>query len=226
MEKRPSSTASRTPRSRAERERIHRILSGLARLYPDARCELNHTTPFELLVATILSAQSTDARVNQVTARLFPKYNTPEAFASLDPEELAREIQELGLYRNKAKSLVALSRKLLEEHGGEVPRDREALEALPGVGRKTANVVLSNAFGVPAIAVDTHVFRVSRRLGLAHGSTPETVEKELMQVVPVDEWTITHHRLIFHGRRICMARRPLCEECPLRPDCPYGRAES
>lgn len=204
-------------------DRVERILDGLARQYPDAQCELDHSNPFELLVATVLSAQSTDVRVNQVTAKLFKKYATPEAMAALTPEMLAEEIKELGLFRNKAKHLVALSQLLLEKHGGEVPTDRKALEALPGVGRKTANVVLSTAFGVPAIAVDTHVFRVARRLGLATGETPRAVEDELMETIPEELWTMSHHCLIHHGRRICAARRPRCEICPLYSDCLYAQ---
>lgn len=203
---------------------VERILDGLARHYPDADCELNHSTPFELLVATVLSAQSTDVRVNMVTEKLFKKYTTPEAYAALTPEMLAEDIKELGLFRNKAKHLVALAQLLIEEHGGEVPAERKALEALPGVGRKTANVVLSTAFGVPAIAVDTHVFRVARRLGLASGKTPHAVENELMATIPEELWTATHHRLIHHGRQICAARRPRCEACPLVADCVYAQS--
>src|SRR5690606_33103297 len=157
-----------------------------------------------------------------VTERLFRKYNTPEDFASLRPDDLAEEIKELGLYRNKARHIVEASRRIIEEHDGRVPSEREALEALPGVGRKTANVVLSNAFGVPALAVDTHVFRVAHRLGLASGKTPEKVEHELMAAIPRSEWTITHHRLIFHGRRVCHARQPQCDACPLQPYCVYS----
>lgn len=202
---------------------VRAILDGLAELHPDAYCELNHSNAFELLVATILSAQSTDVRVNMVTERLFKKYNTPEHFAVLHPDTVAEEIKELGLFRNKAKSLVAMAQQLIEKHDGRVPSDREALEALPGVGRKTANVVLSNAFDVPAIAVDTHVFRVARRLGLAKGKTPLAVERELMECIPQDEWSRTHHRLIFHGRRVCDARSPRCEACLLSPHCNYAQ---
>lgn len=202
---------------------VRAILDILAETHPDAHCELNHTTAFELLIATILSAQSTDVRVNMVTEKLFKKYNTPEAFAVLHPDTVANEIKELGLFRNKAKSLVAASQQIIEKHDGRVPSDRESLEALPGVGRKTANVVLSNAFDVPAIAVDTHVFRVARRLGLAKGKTPLAVERELMERIPEEEWSRTHHQLIFHGRRICDARKPRCEACPLQPYCHYAK---
>lgn len=224
MPKNKQSVAAKADKQEALR--VQRILDGLARLYPDAQCELNHNNPFELLVATVLSAQSTDVRVNMVTEKLFKKYATPEAFAALTPDMVAEEIKELGLYRNKAKHLVGLAQKLIEEHGGEVPADRESLEALPGVGRKTANVVLSTAFGVPAIAVDTHVFRVARRLGLASGDTPLAVEKELMETIPKELWAQSHHRLIWHGRRVCAARRPRCEICPLFADCNYAQQQS
>jgi len=201
-----------------------KILETLAAHYPDAKCALNHSNAFELLIATILSAQCTDERVNQVTERLFKKYNTPEAFARLSPPELELEIKELGLFRNKAKNIIAMCRQLLAEHDGDVPRDRESLERLPGVGRKTANVVLSNAFGVPAIAVDTHVFRVARRLGLASddATTPLAVEQQLMENIPRELWSQAHHWLIHHGRRICEARKPKCGICPLLPYCPEG----
>lgn len=204
-------------------ERRRRILSILAETYPDAKCELNFTTPFELLVATILSAQSTDKRVNMVTERLFAKYNTAEAMAALPYETLEQEIKEIGLYRNKARNIIEMSRRLLEEHDGQVPQDREALEKLPGVGRKTASVVLSNAFDVPAIAVDTHVFRVANRLGLAHNAkTPLETEKQLMRHIPKEQWSKAHHWLIHHGRRICHARNPRCGQCPLLELCPEG----
>jgi len=205
------------------KERRRKILEILGEVYPDAHCELNHTTPFELLVATILSAQCTDKRVNMVTERLFAKYNTAEAFADLSPEALEPEIKELGLFRNKAKNIVAMSRALIRDYDGEVPADRDALEALPGVGRKTANVVASNAFDIPAIAVDTHVFRVAHRLGLVHrAKTPRATEEQLMKNIPKALWTQAHHRLIFHGRRVCEARNPRCDECPLLSYCPEG----
>ena len=202
------------------------VLDILAHMYPDARCALNFSTPFELLVATVLSAQCTDKRVNEVTARLFPRWNTPEDFASLDENELAEAIRDCGLYRTKSRNLIALSRRLLEEHGGQVPADREALERLPGVGRKTANVVLSNAFGQPAIAVDTHVFRVANRLGLVRAKTPWEAEQQLMETIPKELWSQAHHWLIHHGRALCHARRPRCGECPLLALCPYGRQET
>ena len=207
-----------------EAERRAKILDALESLYPDAKCALVHSNAFELLVATILSAQCTDERVNMVTARLFQKYKTPEDFARLKAAELEEEIKELGLFRNKAKNIIAMCQKLLTEHGGEVPQDRESLESLPGVGRKTANVVLSNAFDVPAIAVDTHVFRVANRLGLVEDApNPLAVEKQLMENIPRERWSRAHHWLIHHGRRICEARKPKCGACPLLPYCPEGQ---
>ncbi|MBX6351300.1 MAG: endonuclease III [Clostridia bacterium] len=202
--------------------RQREVLRRLALLYPDAKTALRWSNPFELLVATVLSAQSTDRRVNEVTARLFPKYPDAAAFAALDPAKLAEEIRDVGLFRTKARHLVELARRLVDEHGGSVPADRAALESLPGVGRKTANVVLANAFGEPAIAVDTHVFRVAQRLGLARGRTPEAVERGLMRVVPRRDWAAAHHWLIHHGRRVCHARRPECATCPLLDCCPTG----
>ncbi len=210
----------------AEAGRIARIRATLARMYPQATTALNWSTPFELLVATVLSAQTTDAAVNQVTPALFARCPTPEAMLELSEDELGAMIRTIGLWRNKARNLLAACRILVERHGGQVPRTREELMQLPGVGRKTANVVLSNAFGIPAIAVDTHVFRVARRLGLATGTTPERVEQELMEKFPEAEWSRAHHWLIWHGRRICHARNPRCQACALRPDCPEGRARA
>lgn len=201
------------------------ILSGLARTYPEARCALHYTTPFELLVACILSAQCTDKRVNIVTARLFPKYNTPEAFAALTPDQLAEEIKECGLYRNKSKSIVELSRILVDRYDGQVPRSRQELMQLPGVGRKTANVVLSNAFGVPAIAVDTHVFRVANRIGLADAKDVLRTEEQLMANIPRDLWSQAHHWLIHHGRNLCLARNPRCSACPIQPCCKMAQTQ-
>ena len=207
-----------------EAARIARIRAKLARMYPDATTALHWRTPFELLVATILSAQTTDAAVNQVTPALFARCPTPEAMLRLSEDELGAMIRTIGLWRSKARNLLAACRILVERYGGQVPRTREALMQLPGVGRKTANVVLSNAFGIPAIAVDTHVFRVARRLGLASGNTPERVEEELMAKIPEAEWSRAHHWLIWHGRRICHARNPRCDLCALRPECPTGQA--
>lgn len=200
-----------------------KIMDTLAAMYPDAHCELNFRNPFELLIATILSAQSTDRQVNKVTERLFKKYPTPQDFLSLSEEELAEEIRGLGLYRNKSKNILQTCRILVEQYQGEVPADREALEKLPGVGRKTANVVLSNAFGVPALAVDTHVHRVSNRLGLADSRTPLETEKQLTRRIPRKEWSIAHHRLIWHGRRICSARNPKCGICDLSSYCRFAK---
>lgn len=197
-----------------------RTVRGLARLYPDAKCSLNHETPFQLLVATILSAQCTDARVNLVTPALFKRYPDAFALAKAPQAEVERLIQSTGFFRNKAKSLIACSQALAERHGGEVPRTLEELTPLPGVGRKTANVVLGNAFGVPGMVVDTHVKRLSGRLGLAKQKTPEKIEQELMAVVPRAEWVNLAHRLIDHGRRVCLAQRPKCDACALAEFCP------
>ncbi|GGE27081.1 endonuclease III [Marinithermofilum abyssi] len=210
-------------KAKPKRIPTRKILSILGEMYPDAHCELNFHNPFELLIATILSAQSTDRQVNKVTEELFKKYPTPEAFLTLTEEELAEEIRGLGLFRNKSKNILQTCRILVEQYEGKVPRDRAALEALPGVGRKTANVVLSNAFDVPALAVDTHVQRVANRLALADSKTPLETEKQLTRRVPKAEWTITHHRLIWHGRRLCTARNPKCAQCDLLPYCWYGK---
>jgi len=188
---------------------------------PDPRTELDYRTPFELLVAVVLSAQSTDKGVNKATARLFRDANTPEAIARLGVDGLIPYISSLGLFRNKAKSVVALSEILVREHGGEVPAQREALEALPGVGRKTANVVLNTAFGQPTIAVDTHIFRVANRTGLAPGKDVVEVERKLEKFVP-DEFKLgAHHWLILHGRYVCVARTPRCPVCPIRDLCEF-----
>ena len=191
------------------------VLEELEELYPQAGAELNFTNPFETVVATVLAAQCTDKRVNMVTARLFPRYPDAKAMAQLTPEELEPIIQECGLYHNKARSIVELSRMLVEKYDGRVPDTMEELVALPGVGRKTANVVLANAFGQPAFAVDTHVFRVSNRIGLAHASNVQETERQLMEAVPRERWSHTHHLLIWHGRRCCAARKPACERCPI-----------
>ncbi len=196
-------------------DRVREIMAILEQTYPDARTELEFETPFQLLVATMMAAQSTDKQVNKVTRVLFHEYGTPERIAALSEEAFAKMISSVGLYRNKGRAIVQTSRILLQKHAGEVPGTREELEALPGVGRKTANVVLSNAFGIPAFAVDTHVFRVSRRLRLADGSTPMAVERQLMDSIPEEHWGLMHHHLILHGRRICLARNPKCVDCPL-----------
>jgi endonuclease III len=202
-----------------KQERYNKIIDILEETYPDAHCELVHTSAFELLIATVLSAQTTDKKVNQVTEKLFTKYNTPEAFAKLEPEELEKEIREIGLYKNKAKNIIALCNMLIEEYNSQVPGTMEELVKLPGVGRKTANVVLSNAFGVPAIAVDTHVFRVSNKIGLAKAKDVTDTEEQLMKNIPRDRWSKAHHLLIFHGRRTCAARKPNCSECTVNAYC-------
>ena len=186
---------------------------------PHPTTELEYTTPFELLVAVVLSAQATDVGVNKATRKLFPVANTPAAILALGEDGLKRYINTIGLYNAKAANLIALCRQLLERHGGEVPRTREALEALPGVGRKTANVVLNTAFGEPTIAVDTHIFRVANRTGLAPGKTVRAVEDTLMRVVPEDFKRDAHHWLILHGRYICKARKPDCQHCPIHDLC-------
>ena len=195
--------------------RAAQVMQELEKLYPEARPELNISNPFETLVATILSAQCTDKRVNMVTARLFPQYPDAFAMAKLEPEELEPMIRECGLYRNKAKNIVAACRALVEQYNGVVPDTREELMKLPGVGQKTAGVVLLAAFGDDQIPVDTHVFRVSRRIGLADANTPEKVEVQLRGILPREIWSYGHHLLIWHGRRVCAARKPACERCPL-----------
>ena len=199
-----------------DRSRAAQIMAELARLYPDARPELNFSNPFETLIATILSAQCTDKRVNMCTAKLFPLYPDAHAMAKLTAEELEPFIKECGLYRNKAKNIVAACRALVEQYDGVVPSNRKELMALPGVGQKTAGVVLMAAFGDPQIPVDTHVFRVSRRIGLADANTPEKVELQLREVLPKERWSHAHHLIIWHGRRCCHARKPECDRCPLR----------
>jgi endonuclease-3 len=190
---------------------------------PHPRSELDYQSPFELLVAVVLSAQATDKGVNLATAKLFPKANTPQAIWQLGEEGLTEYIRSIGLYRTKARNIIALCRKLIDEHGGEVPASREALESLPGVGRKTANVVLNVAFGQPTIAVDTHIFRVANRTGLAHGKTPEEVERRLVKFTPEEFRHDAHHWLILHGRYVCQARKPRCPECVIADLCEYSR---
>ncbi len=204
--------------------RIREVLDRLAGLYPDAGTALKYGSTFQLLVAVMLSAQCTDRQVNKITAGLFEKYRTPEDFAALGWEDLARLIKGCGLHRNKSRNIVGVSRILVEKYGSRVPADREALEALPGVGRKTANVVLSVAFNKPVMPVDTHVFRTSRRLGLSSGKTPGAVEKDLVGVVPRDLLGRIHHCLILHGREVCRARNPLCSGCALSDLCLHCRS--
>ncbi|MGH7450243.1 MAG: endonuclease III [bacterium] len=205
----------------SEKRRHTRILNKLRELYPDAKCALRFTNPFELLVATILSAQSTDKTVNQITPALFKKYPTPAAMAEADITELEEVIRPSGFFHNKARNLKDCAAAIVNEHHGEVPRTMEELTALPGVGRKTANVVLDNAFGINAgVVVDTHIQRLSQRLGFTKEQNPEKIERDLMSIVPQDDWTIFAHQMIQHGRQVCQARKPKCNECLLAPDCP------
>ncbi|MBQ8618269.1 MAG: endonuclease III [Clostridia bacterium] len=198
------------------------ILAELERLYPDAKPALHFKNPYQLLVAVILSAQCTDVKVNAVTPALFAAYPDAHALAKADPLEVEDYIRTCGLYHNKAKNLVATAKTLVESYGGDVPADHEKLTQLPGVGRKTANVVMSCAFGADAIAVDTHVFRVSNRLGLADAGDVLKTEQQLMQNIPKHKWSLAHHWIIFHGRRVCSARKPDCENCTLSPWCEYA----
>lgn len=205
----------------AKKARALLILDGLKRTYPDAHCELDHSNPLELLIATILSAQCTDKQVNIVTEPLFKKYRSASDFADAPLEQLENDIRRIGLYRNKAKNIRACCRKLLDCHGGEVPGTMDELVALDGVGRKTANVVLGNAFQTNVgVVVDTHVARLSQRLGLTRETTPEKIEQALMKLVPRDDWAMLSHWLIWHGRRRCSARKPDCAHCEIRALCP------
>jgi len=205
----------------AKAARVQRIIAGLRRTYPDAHCELNFSNPLELLVATILSAQCTDKRVNLVTADLFRKYRTAADFAGADLKELENAIRSAGFYRNKARSIQSAARALVEQHQGQVPRSMEELIVLGGVGRKTANVVLGNAYNINVgVVVDTHVARLSQRLGLSRQTNPERIEHDLMKLVPRDQWTMFSHWLIWHGRRRCSARKPDCPHCEIRTLCP------
>jgi len=199
---------------------VHKIVELLKTHYPDAKCSLDHKNAFQLLVATILSAQCTDERVNMVTPKLFARYKTPQDFAQAVPAELEEMIRSTGFFRNKAKSLIEASKKLLQEHGGEVPQNMEDLSSLPGVGRKTANVVLGNVFDIPGVVVDTHVTRLSHRLGLAKGKNAVEIEKELEKIFPKEVWTDLAHWLIYHGRAICTARKALCGQCFIAKYCP------
>lgn len=206
------------------KKEIRFALDTMGEMFPDAHCELNHRNPFELVIAVLLSAQCTDVLVNKVTKTLFEKYKTPEDYLSVPLEELQEDIRSIGLFRNKAKNIQKLCQILLDEYDGEVPQDRDLLMKLPGVGRKTANVVVSVAFGIPAIAVDTHVERVSKRLAFCRWKDSVLeVEKTLMKKVPMDEWSVTHHRMIFFGRYHCKAQSPNCLECPLLSICREGR---
>lgn len=204
-----------------KKKRVRQIIRTLKKEYPDARCSLDHTSPLELLVATILSAQCTDERVNLVTADLFRKYRTWEDYASAPSAELERDIHSTGFFRNKAKAIQGACRMIGERHGGRVPDSMEELLELPGVARKTANVVLGNAYGIPSgVVVDTHVARLSERLGLSAEKQPEKIERDLASLVPESDWIIFPHLLIAHGRKVCKARTPLCAECPVAKLCP------
>jgi endonuclease III len=206
------------------RERVAVVLPILKKTYPNAKCSLDHQTPLELLVATILSAQCTDDRVNIVTKDLFKKYRSAQDYAKVPQEELEKDIQSTGFYRNKAKSIRAMAQSLIDDHGGEVPDTMEQLTHLAGVGRKTANVVLGNAFGKNiGIVVDTHVTRLSQRLGLTKNTDAVKIEQDLLPLVPQEDWTLWSHLLIFHGRAICQARKPKCEQCPIFGHCPSGK---
>jgi endonuclease-3 len=204
-----------------DNEWVNKVLDELNKAHPDAKPELDFTNPFELLIATILSAQCTDKQVNKCTPALFADYPTAEAMSHLSEEELGKYIKPCGFFNMKAKHILSACRDIVDKFGGEVPSDREGLESLAGVGRKTASVVLSNAFNVPAIAVDTHVFRVSNRIGLANAKTVEKTEAQLMERIPEDKWSIAHHWLIFHGRRVCSSQKPKCAECTLKELCRY-----
>jgi endonuclease-3 len=219
--KKTARAARRIPAAKGARPaRVRVILQNLEVAYPAATCALRHENPFELLISTILSAQCTDERVNQVTQTLFPKYPSPQAFAYANPRELEQDIRPTGFFRNKTKSLIGASRKIVEEFGGAVPRTMEELLTLPGVARKTANVVLGTAFGIASgVVVDTHVQRLAGRLDLSRQEDPKKIEQDLMQVIPQDRWILFSHQLIWHGRRVCQARKPRCAECNLERTC-------
>jgi len=219
---RPSEVKAPFPRPRKARDAtVRQIFERFAAANPEPKGELEHANPFTLLVAVVLSAQATDAGVNKATRALFKVADTPARMAALGEEKLREYVKTIGLYRNKARNIILLSRKLVAEFGGEVPRDRVALETLPGVGRKTANVVMNVAFGAPTMAVDTHVFRVASRLGLSKGKTPLAVEEDLMRIVPPEHGVHAHHWLILHGRYVCKARKPECARCLIRDLCPF-----
>lgn len=204
------------------KKRMVEIIKRLKKAYPDAHCALNHTNPFELLIATILSAQCTDARVNIVTATLFRKYRGPQDFIDVSQAELEKDIHSTGFFRNKAKNIKAASSRLVEIYGGEIPQSMNEILTLGGVARKTANVVLGNAFGIASgVVVDTHVSRLSQRLGLTKNKTPEKIERDLEKLVPKKHWIMFPHWIIFHGRQVCLARKPKCGECVLSNICPY-----
>jgi len=204
---------------RIKSEQIADVMNNLEMMHPEAACALDHRSRFELLVAVVLSAQTTDVSVNKVTPALFERYPDPESLAKADPAEVAEIIKTIGLYKNKSQNIVKMAGKLLDDYDGEVPGDFDKLTALPGVGRKTANVILAEAFGEPAIAVDTHVFRVSNRIGLTDAKDPNKTEEQLRKRLPKEQWIRAHHLLIFHGRKICHARKPDCGACELKDIC-------
>ena len=207
---------------RIKKELIPEVMEKLELMHPEAACALSHGSHYELLIAVVLSAQTTDVSVNKVTPALFKKYPAPEDLAQADPSEVAEIIRTIGLYKNKSVNIVKLAAKLTEDFGGEVPSDFDKLVSLPGVGRKTANVVMAEAFGKPAIAVDTHVFRVSNRIGIANAKDVEKTEEQLRKRIPEEQWIRSHHLLIFHGRKICHARKPDCDACILSQICLYN----
>jgi endonuclease-3 len=213
----------RTPNSAIRN--VEKILFTLKKEYPGARCTLNFSTPFELLIATILAAQCTDERVNQVTEKLFKKYRRPQDYLKVKPEELEEDIRSTGFFRNKARNIRECVSEIVRSYEGKVPSAMEELVKLPGVGRKTANVVLGNTFGIQGIVVDTHVARVSQRLGLTSSSDPVKIEFDLMEIIPHNEWTKFSHHLVFHGRTVCTAKKPLCASCVLKAYCLYYKKE-
>ena len=201
-------------------QRLKKIFAGLDRLFPDVECALTHKNPFQLLVATILSAQCTDERVNKVIPGLFAKYSGPRDFARLDQKVLEEDIRSTGFFRNKSKNIIGAAKKIVNDFEGKVPQSMDEMLTLPGVARKTANVVMGTAFGIPTgVVVDTHVFRIARRLKLSAGKTPENVEKDLMELVPKDRWISFGHQIIWFGRKVCQARKPLCMDCPFESFC-------
>jgi endonuclease-3 len=228
----PSRLKSTKKKGYTSPERLQRIFSALDKLFPHAQCALRHENAFQLLVATILSAQCTDERVNKVTPGLFQKFPTPQDFAALSQPVLEEEIRSTGFFRNKAKNIIGMAKKLVTEFGAQVPRTMEEMLTLPGVARKTANVVLGTAYGIPTgVVVDTHVFRIAHRLKLSSQGTPEKVEQDLMQLVPRERWISFGHQMIWFGRKICQARKPLCADCPLEsicdaPDKTVGKSSS
>lgn len=216
----PAASKATKPKLRTDPKRVAAILAKLEEAYPAATCALKHDNPFQLLISTILSAQCTDERVNIVTQTLFPKYPTPKHFAYANPQELEQDIRPTGFFRNKTKSIMGASKKILEEFGGHVPQAMEQLLTLPGVARKTANVVLGTAFGIASgVVVDTHVQRLAGRLDLSANTDPKKIEQDLMQIIPQDRWILFSHQLIWHGRRVCQARKPRCAECNLERLC-------